>query len=49
MTPAILWGIEAHRSIYDAMLANIAIGAPAAKDRFTPLFGFSHDVIPAVA
>ena len=41
-----LWGIEADRSIYDAMLANIRAAAPEAADRFTPLFGRSDDVIP---
>ena len=41
-----LWGIEADRSIYDQMLANIRAAAPEAAARFTPLFGFSRDVIP---
>lgn len=41
-----LWGIEANRSIHDAMLANIAAAAPEALHRFTPLFGFSDTVIP---
>lgn len=41
-----LWGIEADRSIYEAMLANIGSAAPAALPRFTPLFGLSHAVIP---
>jgi len=41
-----LWGIEADRSIYEAMLANIRAAAPAASARFTPIFGFSQDVIP---
>lgn len=41
-----LWGIEADRSIYDAMLANIGAAAPEALHRFTPLFGFSDAVIP---
>ena len=41
-----LWGIEADRSIYDQMLANIRAAAPAAAARFTPLFGFSQDVLP---
>ena len=40
-----LWGIEADRSIYDRMLANIRAAAPEACKRFTPLFGFSQDVI----
>lgn len=42
-----LWGIEADRSIYDQMLANIRRAAPEAIHRFTPLFGFSHEVIPS--
>lgn len=41
-----LWGIEADRSIYEKMLANIRAAAPSAASRFTPLFGFSQDVIP---
>jgi predicted O-methyltransferase YrrM len=41
-----LWGIEADRSIYDRMLSNIRQAVPEAIDRFTPLFGFSQDVIP---
>jgi predicted O-methyltransferase YrrM len=41
-----LWGIEADPSIYEAMLENIRRAAPEAVHRFTPLFGFSHDVIP---
>jgi predicted O-methyltransferase YrrM len=41
-----LWGIEGYRQVYDKMLANLKIGAPAALHRFTPLFGFSQDVIP---
>jgi len=40
-----LWGIEADRSIYERMLANIRTGAPEAANRFTPLFGFSQDVL----
>lgn len=40
-----LWGIEADRSIYERMLANIRAAAPAAASRFTPLFGFSQDVL----
>jgi predicted O-methyltransferase YrrM len=42
-----LWGIEADQSIYERMLENIRRAAPEAVDRFTPLFGFSRDVIPA--
>ncbi len=41
-----LWGIEADRSIYERMVANIEAAAPEARHRFTPLFGFSQDVIP---
>ena len=41
-----LWGVEADRSIYDRMLANLRAAAPEALHRFTPLFGFSQDVIP---
>jgi hypothetical protein len=40
-----LWGIEADRSIYERMLANIRAAAPVAAQRFTPLFGFSQDVL----
>jgi len=41
-----LWGIEADRSIYDRMIENIRKAAPAAAARFTPLLGFSDQVIP---
>lgn len=41
-----LWGIEADRSIYDRMLANLRAAAPEALHRFTPLFGFSQKIIP---
>jgi predicted O-methyltransferase YrrM len=41
-----LWGVEADRSIYDRMLANIRAAAPEASARFTPIFGFSQDIIP---
>jgi len=41
-----LWGIEAERSIYDRMLANLKAGAPGTLHRFTPVFGFSQKVIP---
>jgi predicted O-methyltransferase YrrM len=40
-----LWGIEADRLIYDQMLANIRTAVPEAAARFTPLFGFSQDVL----
>jgi predicted O-methyltransferase YrrM len=41
-----LWGIEADHSVYNKMLENIRRAAPEAISRFTPLFGFSHEVIP---
>jgi len=41
-----LWGIEADRSIYDKMIENIQTALPGAGDLFTPLFGFSQEVIP---
>jgi predicted O-methyltransferase YrrM len=41
-----LWGVEADRSIYEEMLKNIRAAAPEALHRFTPLFGFSQEVIP---
>jgi predicted O-methyltransferase YrrM len=40
-----LWGIEVDRSIYERMLANIRAAAPETCHRFTPLFGFSRDVL----
>src|SRR4051794_35176151 len=41
-----LYGIECDRPIYDRMLVNIRKAAPEALHRFTPLFGFSQQVIP---
>jgi predicted O-methyltransferase YrrM len=41
-----LYGIEANSSIYERMVANIRQAAPEAAGRFTPLFGFSDEVIP---
>jgi predicted O-methyltransferase YrrM len=41
-----LWGIEASQSIYDRMIANIRSAGEALAARFTPLFGFSQQVIP---
>lgn len=41
-----LWGIEAERNIYARMIANLKAAAPEMLHRFTPLFGFSEDVIP---
>ena len=43
--PGHLWGIEADRSIYERMLANIRAAAPTEISRFTPQFGFSQDVL----
>lgn len=41
-----LWGIEADRSIYDRMIANLREAAPESLCRFTPVLGFSDKVIP---
>lgn len=41
-----LWGVEAYSEIYEKMVDNIRRGAPDAAERFTPLFGFSTQVIP---
>ena len=41
-----LWGIEADQSIYERMVTNIRRAAPEVCHRFTPLLGFSEDVIP---
>jgi hypothetical protein len=41
-----LWGIEVDQSIYERMIGNIRAAAPECVERFTPLFGFSQDVIP---
>jgi predicted O-methyltransferase YrrM len=41
-----LWGIEAYQSIYQAMIGNIGTAGEAIASRFTPLFGFSQNVIP---
>ena len=40
-----LWGVEVDRSIYERMLANIRAAIPEAAPRFTPLFGFSQDIL----
>jgi len=40
-----LWGIEVDRSIYERMIAAISTAAPQEAKRFTPLFGFSQDVL----
>lgn len=41
-----LWGIEACRDIYERMLANLKAAAPGIVHRFTPLLGFSQEVLP---
>ena len=41
-----LWGVEAAKDIYEKMIASIRTGAPDAADRFTPLLGFSTEVLP---
>jgi len=41
-----LWGVEADRTIYDRMMANLTTLAPEVMGRFTPLFGFSDQVLP---
>lgn len=41
-----LWGIEADQSVYARMIENIAAAAPEDLHRFTPLFGFSREIIP---
>ena len=41
-----LYGIECDRSIYEQMIANIRAATPEALHRFTPLFGFSQQVLP---
>jgi predicted O-methyltransferase YrrM len=41
-----LWGIEAYQAIYEAMLKNINSAGEEIGARFTPLFGFSQNVIP---
>ena len=40
-----LWGIEVDRTIYERMIAAIRAAAPSEAKRFTPLFGFSQDVL----
>jgi len=42
-----LWGVEANRDIYERMIENLKTSAPEAVGRFTPLFGFSQEVLPA--
>lgn len=41
-----LWGIEADRSVYERMIANITSDGMDAISLFTPLLGFSQEVIP---
>lgn len=41
-----LWGIEADPTVYNQMIENIRRAVPEASHRFTPLFGYSQDVIP---
>jgi len=41
-----LWGVEADRSIYDRMTANLRAAFPDGMNRFTPLFGLSQQVLP---
>ena len=41
-----LWGIEADKSIYDQMIENLRRAAPDAIQRFTPIFGYSDEMIP---
>ncbi len=41
-----LWGIEASQSIYEQMIANITSAGNDLVARFTPIFGFSQNVIP---
>ena len=43
-----LYGIEADASIYKRMLENIQKAAPETADRFTPVFGYSDEAIPAL-
>lgn len=41
-----LLGIEADRSVYEQMVRNIREAVPEAVYRFTPAFGYSHDILP---
>ena len=41
-----LWGIEADKSIYEAMISNIRSALPGSLVYFTPIFGFSQKVLP---
>lgn len=41
-----LWGIEADSTVYAQMVENIRRTAPESFHRFTPLLGYSQDVLP---
>jgi hypothetical protein len=41
-----LWGVEADNSIYESMIHNIGAAIPEGLPFFTPLFGFSQQVLP---
>lgn len=41
-----LWGIEADPAIFEQMKANLQQAAPHLMHRFTPLLGFSQEMIP---
>jgi predicted O-methyltransferase YrrM len=41
-----LWGIEASKPIYEKMIANISAAGNGLLERFTPILGFSQQVIP---
>jgi len=41
-----LWGVEASKDIYEKMIANIRAAVPEAANRFTPVLGFSNEVLP---
>ncbi|HUB67907.1 MAG TPA: class I SAM-dependent methyltransferase [Candidatus Methylacidiphilales bacterium] len=41
-----LWGVEADYDVYDRMMANLNSLGPEIMGRFTPLFGFSEEVLP---
>lgn len=43
-----LWGIEASDSIYQKMIENISSAGDNLVSRFTPIFGFSQNVIPGI-
>jgi len=41
-----LWGVEADKSIYDQMIANLRAHIPETLNFFTPIFGTSQKKIP---